>query len=686
MAIMSTAVDPASLGVQSAAEAMDILSEASLAVGSDTALVGVSASTSAEAITGLYKAGLSTGEIFGDLQGYMAGTSELSGALRASIDLAASSELDMVQASELAAITLASFGGELTTEAERAEFINAAMNNFVQTADGSVASVADLQAAFVNVGPTAAAMGMGVEDVNTALGILSTRGITGSEAGTALKSMLVNMQRTTPEVTETLDALGVSLYDAQGVMYSLPEIIGQLQGAMAGMTDEQRQQTVVTLAGSYGMNALNTLLGEGTAGWSAMEESIAGAATMQETAAARTDTLAGAQEALSGVWESFQIKVGTGLIPVLTSLADIGASLIEKYGPTLTAAFEKVGEGISKIVEVVANGQLSELFTTFEDGSSVLGGIFEAFGMGEEQATSLATSINSVVASVQSFIAPVAEFVTAHGPQLLQILGGVAAGFAAFAVITTVVGWITSLVGAIAGIGGAISAAGGGLTGIVALLGGPVTLVIAAVVAAVALFAAAWRTNFGGIQEKTAEVWAVVQGIFQSIMAVLGPAVQGFVDSLAPIWTQIQGLLPSLVGLWEAAKPVLVGALTVIGAAFAAVLGVVVGVVNGLLSALGPIIQGIIGAVQGIIQAFTGVFETVRGVFQMIVGLFTGNTELIKQGWENIKKGVVDIVSGLASGVLSLVRGLVEGVDRVTGKHVAEAVQYRSLDRSYWGN
>ncbi|HCZ16585.1 MAG TPA: hypothetical protein DHV85_18760, partial [Candidatus Accumulibacter sp.] len=144
MAIMSTAVDPLSVGVETTAEAMGIMSDAALTVGADTALVGVSATSAAEAMTGLYKAGLSTGEIFGDLQGYLAGTAELGGALRASVDLAAASELDMVQASELAAVTLATFGSELTTEAERAEFINSAMNNFVQTADASVASVGDL--------------------------------------------------------------------------------------------------------------------------------------------------------------------------------------------------------------------------------------------------------------------------------------------------------------------------------------------------------------------------------------------------------------------------------------------------------------------------------------------------------------------------------------------------------------
>ena len=76
------------------------LHDAALAVGGDTRLVGVSASGAADSLTGLYKAGLSTTEIFGDVNAYMEEGAQLGGALRAAIDLAAASELDMVQASE----------------------------------------------------------------------------------------------------------------------------------------------------------------------------------------------------------------------------------------------------------------------------------------------------------------------------------------------------------------------------------------------------------------------------------------------------------------------------------------------------------------------------------------------------------------------------------------------------------
>lgn len=78
-------------------------------------------------------------------------------------------------------VTLATFGGGLETEAGRGWVLDSAMNNFVQTADASQASVSDLAAAFANIGPTASAFGFGMEDLNVALGIMSDQGITGSE-------------------------------------------------------------------------------------------------------------------------------------------------------------------------------------------------------------------------------------------------------------------------------------------------------------------------------------------------------------------------------------------------------------------------------------------------------------------------------------------------------------------------
>jgi len=326
------------------------LKKAAMAVGGDVGLVGVSASGSAEALTELYKAGLTTTEIFGDLQGYMAGTAELGGALRAGIDGAASTELNMAAASKLAAVTLATFGSELKTEGERAGFITAAMNNFAQAADASAADVSGLAQAMVNVGPTAASFGFGLEDTNNALAILSMRGIEGGEAGTALKSMLTNMMRPTEAVTGALGDLGVSLYDEEGAMRSLPNIIGQLEKSMSGLTEEERNAYVQTLAGTYGMKAMQTLLMEGTVGWGAMSEATANAATIQEQAAAKGDTFAGKMEALGGVLETLKINAIGPLLPSLTDLVGMGAELIESYGPQLTEVFTIIGDVLASFI------------------------------------------------------------------------------------------------------------------------------------------------------------------------------------------------------------------------------------------------------------------------------------------------------------------------------------------------
>ena len=87
-----TGMNVMALAASSSGTAMEDLRAATIKVGGDTQLVGINAAEAAEAMTNFYKAGLQTNQIMGDMEGYMSGTAELGGALRAAIDMAAASD------------------------------------------------------------------------------------------------------------------------------------------------------------------------------------------------------------------------------------------------------------------------------------------------------------------------------------------------------------------------------------------------------------------------------------------------------------------------------------------------------------------------------------------------------------------------------------------------------------------
>ena len=156
---------------------------------------------------------------------------------------------------------------------------------------------------------------------------------------------------------------------------------------------------------------------------------------------------------------------------------------------------------------------LKPLFDLLKDG---LGGLVEYLS-----SPGVKEGITAFAENMRAAIEQVAAFISEHGDQLKTVLGALAAGFGALVVISQVVGWVTSLAGAVAGMGAAFTAAGGGVAGVIALLGGPVTLVLAAVAGAVALVAAAWRNNWGGIQEKTKAAVDYIRGVIGKGMAFI---------------------------------------------------------------------------------------------------------------------------------------------------------------------
>lgn len=667
MAVMSTAIDPAQLGLSTTAEAMAVMKDAALAVGGDTALIGVSASSAADSITGLSKAGLSATEIFGDLEGYLAGTAELGGALRASVDMAAASELDMVQASQLAAITLNTFGGGLETAEERAEFVNAALNNFVQTADSSATSVSGLADALTNVGPTAAQFGFSLEETNAALAMLADRGIQGSEAGTALKSMMTNIMRDTPDVTGALSDLNVELYNTDGTMKSLPDIMTQFAQGLEGMTEEQRNQYIQTVAGTYGMKAMASLLAEGEDGWANMAAAVGDAATIQEVAAARTNTFAGRMEAFQGVMETLKIQIGDALLPVITPLIEKFAALAETYGPMLTSFFAGLVGTVTNLVAVISGEGFAGLFTVFEDGSSVMGSLFEKLGMGETAAAGLSAWLGEIVNAFIAFIAPIAEWV-AQIVSLQDVLVALGLGVASV-VIPAIWGIITAMA--------------------------PIIATVGAVILAVALLRQAWETNFLGIRDKVQQVidwlrplilgfitaiqqwWAANgQAIMTSVQTAWTAIQTGVTVVVETLWTLIEGLVTQIQAWWEENGEAVKTAVSTAWAAIQATVETVIEVIQRVVGAFQKAFRGDwegFGRDLGELwseawDAITDFLETVWPRILAWLGTLWDNfvTWFTSTDWAGLARKIIDgLISGLQAGwgaVADAVYGFIHGV------------------------
>lgn len=468
MAVMATAVDPAVASLQD-------LHTAALAVGGDTELIGIDASQAAEAMTGMFKAGLSVNDVFGDMQGYLAGNVSLTGALRASVDLQAASSLNLAQASDLVVVAMSTYG----LSAADATRIT---DNFVQAADASVAEVEDLGEAIKTIGPTAAAMGISLEDTNNALAILSTRGIKGAEAGTALKSMMTNLQRPTDAVVETLDKLNVSLYDSEGQFVGLPSVISQFEKGLAGLTQEERNLAIQTVAGTYGMTAMNTLLAEGSQGWQDMADAIAGSSTAAEIAAARTDTLRGAQEQWQGTLETLKIQIGEAFLPLRRTATEAMTAFASEHGPQVIAIAQQIAGVFRDLGQAFAEGGISGVLREFlpadlaEQIIGLLDKFRDAFGGVGDAASQLKSPLDWIKANALPALVNVLAFVNEHWDAFkaaLLVVAGVLAGSALVSGVTTV----------------AVT---------IAALANPITLIVGAL----ALLAAAWAEDWGGFARR----------------------------------------------------------------------------------------------------------------------------------------------------------------------------------------
>lgn len=322
-------------------EEMDKLRTLALKMGADTKF---SALEAAQGVEELEKAGVSTAQI-------------LNGGLSGALSLAAAGDLALAESAEIASTALNAFKADNLSVIKAADILSGAAN-------ASATSVGELKYSLSACSSVASGIGMNFKDTNIALALFAQNGLKGSDAGTSLKSMLMNLQpRTDAQVSEFVrlglatgklvkvskdgkekyEMLSNAFFTSQGKLKSLSEISGLLKTKMAGLTDQQRMFALETMFGSDAIRAANILFKEGEDGansmWSAMSK-----VTAEQVAAKKMDNLKGSIEELGGSIETVAISFGSKLTPAI--------DVIAKGATALTNGFMAMPEPIQSTIAI----------------------------------------------------------------------------------------------------------------------------------------------------------------------------------------------------------------------------------------------------------------------------------------------------------------------------------------------
>lgn len=516
----------------------------------------VSAQEAAAAIGQLGTAGVSIDDI-------------MNGAARSTVLLANATGADFADAASIASDVSKLWSidaGDLTH----------AVDGITAATVASKFNINDYRLALAQAGGVASTVGVSFDDFNATIAAISPSFASGSDAGTSFKAFLQRLIPTSDKAEDSMRALGLiqldvtkaaeglskmlgykikptleavnqaaldyayqtgqgaagsakltkaanallnqfrnnAFYDANGQMKDMSQVVGILNKAFSGLTEEQKNQQLSIIFGTDAMRAAAAMAKMTTGDFENLQTTMAKTDAAESTKT-RMDTLKGSLEILSGTFDTLKLMVGDKFLPVLNDL-------VKRFNDFLGAQAPMIVEWAGQLAT-----RLGDLVTNYLPIFVVKLG--EWWQWAKQLAVTLLDVGNQVwsfLIGVKAALQPVIDFV-ARFVGLKEILLSVAAAFGLAAVAS-----LASFVAA--------------LTPVIALLGSAVAIVTT--------LHGVWVNNFAGIRDIVGGVinylydrfhllWDFIKLFGPGALQEIGNWVSGTetqFTNLSKIWSQVR--------------------------------------------------------------------------------------------------------------------------------------------------
>jgi len=668
---------------------MATVGDMAIKLGADMSLPATSAADAGTAMLELAKAGLSVDQAMAAAKG--------------TLQLAAAGQLGNAQAAEISANALNAFklSGDQATMV--ADLLAAAAN----ASSGSVYDMAD---SLKMASAVAAASGIPIQDVVANISQMANAGMKGSDAGTSLKAMLMSLQAPSKKAAGLMADLGLSIYDAQGTMLPMRDLIEQFSGKLGGLTQQQRNAALATIFGTDAVRAANIILMGGVDAYDQMSAAVTRQGAAQDLAAAQMKGLKGALAGLGSQIETLLLQAALPFMGVLERLARGAAELVGRLQETnpevlkAAIAFAAVFAAAGPLALAIAGMATAMAFLLSPlglviTGVALLAAAFAGDFMGIR--TRVTDALTPVIALVDATIKIFQAWYEKTGSVSQAIMGALSGLGLMAPALQPIIARVQEFGGFVAGLVAPLQLFGSGLrqvltTDVVAAAGGFNTIIMA--VGALGeklgfgqgqawLFAGSFASALyvaktaalelaANVQTGLAAVGAFLQGHATEIQTVLSVA-WGFVSNMVRnhitfIVSLVQAGLALLSGDWDAAWGYL-------GQALQAKFGGIIDYLTGGTGAIRSAIETLRPVFEAVVVVVGNAFETVKELLFAVVGSVVDHAAQIRAHLSDAWNAAVALIAGALAAIWSIIDTVLGAVRGFLETHGADI-------RAYLGN